>query len=85
MIREREAQWEAREAEIVSSAILLPAPEPGSGGVAQAQGLSDTKRRFYDAVAELKQVVSRLFCRACVYWKLWRFNASSLILMFVLL
>ena len=44
-------------AEIVSSAILLPAPEPGSGGVAQAQRLSDTKRCFYDAVAELKQTV----------------------------
>ena len=72
-------------AEIVSSAILLPAPEPGSGGVGQAQGLSDTKRCFYDSVAELKQAVSRLSCRACVHWKLWRFNARSEILKLVLL
>jgi hypothetical protein len=72
-------------AEIVSSAILLPAPEPDRGGVAQAQGLSDTKRRFYDSVAELKQAVSRLSRRACVCWKLWRFDARLEILKFVLL
>ena len=72
-------------AEIVSSPILLPVPEPGSGGVTQAQGLSDTKRCFYESVAELKQAVSRLYCRTCVHWKLWRFDARLEILKFVLL
>ena len=44
-------------AEIVPSAILLPAPEPDRGGVAQALKGFVMPRRFYDSVGELKQAV----------------------------
>jgi hypothetical protein len=44
-------------AEIVSSAILVPAPEPDRGGVAQALKGFLMPRRFYDSIDESKQAV----------------------------
>ena len=44
-------------AEVVSSAILLPAPENPIGGVWRKLKGFLMPRRFYDSLAELKQAV----------------------------